>query len=128
MSQDWPKSRRRPCLFVLNNTPSVSIPDETRQRVWAAIEQLGYRPNTLAQGLRLQRSGVLGFITDEIAITPYAGKIFEGAQDLAWENNKFLLLVNTKANLEIEKAAVEMLLDRQVEGRTHAKTTASTAG
>jgi LacI family transcriptional regulator len=106
--------------FVINNTASVSIPDETRQRVWAAIEQLGYRPNAQAQGLRMQRSGIVGFVTDTIAITPYAGKIFEGAQDVAWENNKILLLVNTKGQPDIEETALEKLLERQVEGVIYA--------
>ena len=106
--------------FVINDAPNANIPEDTRERVRAAIQQLGYRPNVLAQGLRMQRSGTLGFITDEIAITPHAGKILEGAQDAAWENDKFLLLVNTKANPEIEKASVEMLLDRQVEGLIYA--------
>lgn len=31
--------------FGVNNTPTVSIPEETRQRILAAIQQLDYRPN-----------------------------------------------------------------------------------
>jgi LacI family transcriptional regulator len=106
--------------FVLNKTPNVSIPEETRERVWAAVEKLGYRPNALAQGLRMQRSNIIGFITDEIAITPHAGKTIEGAQDVAWENDQILVLVNTKSNRQIEETAVEMLLERQVEGILYA--------
>ncbi len=106
--------------FVVNKTPNVSIPEETRERVLAAVEKLGYRPNALAQGLRMQRSNIIGFITDEIAITPHAGKTIEGAQDVAWENNQILVLVNTKSNRQIEETAVEMLLERQVEGILYA--------
>lgn len=106
--------------FVINNTPDAGIPEETKERVWAAVTELGYRPNVLAQNLRTQRSGLLGFITDEIATTPYAGKIFEGAQDVAWAHGKILLLVNTKNNQEIKNAAIEMLLTRQVEGIIYA--------
>lgn len=106
--------------FVINNTPNVSIPDETRERVWAAVAELGYRPNALAQGLRMQRSGILGFITDQIAITPHAGKTFEGAQDIAWECDKILVLVNTKGIPDVEQAAIEMLLERKVEGIIYA--------
>ena len=29
--------------FVLNDAPNVNIPQETRARIWAAIEELGYR-------------------------------------------------------------------------------------
>jgi LacI family transcriptional regulator len=106
--------------FVLNNTETPNIPDETRQRVLQAVAELGYRPNALAQGLRLKRSGIFGFVTDVIAITPYAGKIIEGAQDVAWENGKILMLVNTKANPEVESYAIDSLLMRRVEGIIYA--------
>jgi LacI family transcriptional regulator len=106
--------------FVLNNENTPNIPEETRQRVLDAVAELEYRPNVLAQSLRMKRSGIFGFITDEIAITPYAGKIFEGAQDIAWENGKILILVNTKANRDLEKTAIDLLLGRQVEGIIYA--------
>jgi LacI family transcriptional regulator len=102
--------------FVVNDSQSVTIAAETKARVWEAVKQLGYRPNAMAQGLRTQRSNTIGFITDEIAITPHAGRIIEGAQDTAWENGKILLLVNTKRNPDMERTAAEMLLERQVEG------------
>ncbi|MCB9445079.1 MAG: hypothetical protein H6669_12680, partial [Ardenticatenaceae bacterium] len=47
-------------------------------------------------------SGVFGFVTDEIATTPYAVKIFEGAQDTAWSKAKLLLMANTKDDLALE--------------------------
>jgi LacI family transcriptional regulator len=106
--------------FVLNNENPPNIPEETRQRVLDAIAELGYRPNALAQSLRMKRSGIFGFVTDEIAITPHAGKIFEGAQDVAWENGKILILVNTKAKRDFEKTAIDLLLGRQVEGIIYA--------
>lgn len=106
--------------FVINNAETANIPDETRQRVMQAIAELGYRPNVLAQGLRMQRSGIFGFVTDQIAITPHAGKIFEGAQDVAWDNEKILMLVNTKSNADLEATAINLLLGRRVEGIIYA--------
>lgn len=106
--------------FVLNNAETANIPDETRQRVLEAVKELGYRPNALAQGLRMQRSGIFGFVTDKIAITPHAGKIFEGAQDVAWENGKILMLVNTKSNPDLEATAIDLILGRRVEGIIYA--------
>ena len=106
--------------FVINEPPYGDIPDETKQRVLEAAKQLGYRPNAMAQGLRRQRTNTIGFITDEIASTPYAGQIVEGAQDAAWEHDKILLLVNTKGNGAIENTAIEMLLKRRVEGIIYA--------
>jgi LacI family transcriptional regulator len=106
--------------YVINNTPNVTILEETKIRVRKAIQKLGYRRNAMAQSLRSQRSDTIGFITDEIAITPHAGRIFEGAQDAAWKNGKILLLVNTKRQPDLEQTATEMLLERQVEGIIYA--------
>lgn len=102
--------------IVLNNTPGIIIAQDTRERVLKAVKDLKYRPNAIAQNLRTQRSDTIGFITDEIAISPFAGRIFEGAQDAAWEAGKILLLVNTKCQPDLERAAAELLRSRQVEG------------
>ena len=106
--------------FVMNSVEGENIPPETQERVWAAVKELGYRPNAIARGLRSSRTHTIGFVTDQIAITPYAGKIFEGAQDVAWEHNKILVLVNTKGVPDVEQAAVDMLLEQQVEGIIYA--------
>lgn len=106
--------------FVINATPGITIAEDTKQRVRKAVKELGYRPNAIAQNLRTRRSDSIGFITDGIAITPYAGRIFEGAQDAAWESGKVLLLVNTKGQGDLERAAANMLLERQVEGLIYA--------
>ncbi len=49
--------------YVLNNTPSVSITDETRERVKKAAMQLHYVPNALAQGIRQGSFPILGFLS-----------------------------------------------------------------
>jgi LacI family transcriptional regulator len=106
--------------FVVNNVPDINIPQETRDRIWAAVEDLGWRPNAMARGLSLQRSHTIGLISDEIATTPHAGKIIQGAQDAAWAHDKMLLVINTGRNAKIEHAALDMLLERQVEGIIYA--------
>ena len=106
--------------FVVNNVPNVNLPQETRDRVWAAVEELGWRPNAMARGLSLQRSHTIGLISDEVAISAHAGKIIQGAQDAAWAQNKMLLVINTSSNPDIERVAVEMMLERQVESLIYA--------
>ena len=66
------------------------------------------------------RSGVIGFITDEIVTTPYALKIFESVQDAAWKEGKTLLLSNTKNDPVVLAAALDMLVVRQAEGIIYA--------
>ena len=58
---------------VLNNVTYARISPVTRERVKTVAGELGYGPNRLAQALRTQRSGMLGFISEEIATTPPCG-------------------------------------------------------
>lgn len=103
---------------VINDDPAVT--DETRQRVWEAVETIGYRPNVVARGLRARRTHTIGFISDEIGTTPFAGKILHGAQDEAWRQRILLLSVNTDRDDDLKAAAVEELLDRRVDGLIYA--------
>ncbi|HEX9442278.1 MAG TPA: LacI family DNA-binding transcriptional regulator, partial [Roseiflexaceae bacterium] len=106
--------------FVVNNVPNTNILQETRDRVWAAVEELGWQPNALARGLSLRRSHTIGLISDEIATSSHAGKIIQGAQDAAWVDNNMLLVINTGGNRDIEHAALKMMLERRVEGLIYA--------
>ncbi|MEM8858084.1 MAG: LacI family DNA-binding transcriptional regulator [Chloroflexota bacterium] len=106
--------------FVVNNKPDAAIPAETQEKVWTAVRELGYRPNAIARNLRAQSTNTIGFISDEIATTPFAVRILQGAQSLAWEHKKLLLTVNTGGDPEIRDAAVNMLLERQVDGIIYA--------
>ena len=49
---------------VVNNSGYAS--EETRKRVEAAIEELGYVPNTLARGLRSKRTNTLALVMTDI--------------------------------------------------------------
>jgi LacI family transcriptional regulator len=106
--------------FVLNDVTGKVISERTRTRVRASAYELRYRPNAAAKLLRTNRSHAIGFITDEIASTPFAGDIIKGAQEAAWETGKILTIVNTGENLEIAESAVEMMLERRVEGIIYA--------
>ncbi|HYN86924.1 MAG TPA: LacI family DNA-binding transcriptional regulator, partial [Ardenticatenaceae bacterium] len=106
--------------FVINDVPNANIPEETRSRVFDAIKQLGYRPNALARGLRARRTHTIGFISDEVASSPFSGQIIAGAQATASDYEKVLLLVNTGGNPDLKETAVETLLERQVDGIIYA--------
>ncbi|MGF1470935.1 MAG: LacI family DNA-binding transcriptional regulator [Rubrobacteraceae bacterium] len=106
--------------FVLNEVSGSGISEETQSRVKSFAHELGYRPNATAKLLRTNRSHTIGFVTDEIASTPFAGNVIKGAQDAAWDNEKILMIVNTDRNQEIKESAVEMILERRVEGIIYA--------
>ena len=81
---------------------------------------MAYTPNRLAQGLRLQRSNTLGFVSDQIATSPYAGQTILGAQDAAAEHGSLLMLMNSGNDPDLENREIQALLDRQVDGIVYA--------
>lgn len=103
---------------VLNDHPYVS--EKTRQKVLKVIEEVGYRRSYAARSMRTQRSGLIGFVSDEVGTTPYAGDIIRGAQEAAWEQEKILLAVTAGHNFKLAEAAIEAMLEREVEGIIYA--------
>ncbi len=99
---------------VINKDPAVR--DQTRAKVQASIDALNYRPNTAARMMRNQKSGVIGFISDDVVTQPYAGELLLGAQQVASEHNKVLMVVNIEHNRQRQQQALDMLLERRVEG------------
>ena len=103
---------------VLNDHPYVSA--DKRQRVQAAIAALDYRPSQTARHLRGSPSGLLGFLTDDVATTPYAVDIIRGAQEVAWAHNMVLLVTDSGGDARVAEAAVAVFRERAVEGIVYA--------
>ena len=55
---------------VINGVPEVT--PELRTRVEAAIDELGYRPNSLARSFRRQRSSTLGLVIPDVTAPFFA--------------------------------------------------------
>ena len=102
--------------FVMNDKQAMRISAATRERVWAAVHELGYRPNALAKSLGSGSSRFIGVVADAIATTPFAGQLIQGAQDEAWRHGYVLLVTNTDEEREVEAQALRMLLEHQVAG------------
>ncbi|MFC7596470.1 LacI family DNA-binding transcriptional regulator [Terrabacter sp. GCM10028922] len=105
---------------VLNDAPGKRITADTRDRVRAAAEELGYRHNHLARGLRLGRTQTLALVSDVIATTPFAGQMVLGAQEAATKAGWVLMLVNTSRDPALEEREIRSLLERQVDGFLYA--------
>jgi LacI family transcriptional regulator len=106
--------------LVLNNTGGSRVAESTRRRVLDAANKLGYRPNAAAKTLRDGTAGLVGFVGDVVASSPFAGRIVEGAQARAWDDGMLLLTVNTGGDAHIEEAAIEALLSHRVAGIVYA--------
>lgn len=107
---------------VLNDTPHTRTSPQTQQRVREAAADLGYKPNRLARGLRTQASGMVGLITEEIATTPHAGRIIQGAQEAAALRGLTLAIINSDLNPDpdIDPQLLRALTDRQADGFIYA--------
>jgi LacI family transcriptional regulator len=105
---------------ALNDVEEARISTDTRRRVRAAADRLGYVPNRLARGLRGQRTGTIGFIGDTVATTPYAVGIFLGALEAARAADRVVLLMNTQGDRDLEARELATLLQHQVDGVLYA--------
>lgn len=105
--------------FVLNKVEDANISEETKQKVLDAAMNLGYVPQVpkyFADGSSQKKTNSIGFITDEIGISSYGGEALKGAQEAAWNENKMLFVLNTEGIREVEEAAIDTMLERQVDG------------
>lgn len=105
--------------LVLNNAES-RISEDTRQRVRDAAIAVGYSASAVARGLRTQRTRIVGLISDQIATTPFAGRMLAGAQDAARENAHMVMLVDTGGDAELESEAVRAMTAQQVDAMLYA--------
>lgn len=78
--------------YAMNGTRPIS--EETRQRVFAAMEELGYRPHALARGLASKRSRILAllFPTPERGLGITELEFVSGAADAALAQGYNLVL------------------------------------
>ena len=89
--------------------------EETRQRVFEAIQKLGYRRNTLASSLRQQTTMTLGLLLPDVSDPLYA-EIARGVGEVADLEGYSLLLGETNDDPKGEDRQLARMLDRRVDG------------
>lgn len=98
---------------TINGTRKVH-PQLTR-RVWKAIEELGYYPNTQARALVSGRSRIFGLVVSEIT-NPFFPEIVQEFEDTAVRHNYEVLLTSTAHDPWRIDLAVRRMIERRVEG------------
>ncbi len=98
---------------VINNTRFVS--EEVRQRVQAAMIELGYHPNALARSLRRGETNTLGLILPDSA-NPFFAEIGHSVETAAFSHGYNVILCNTDGDVDRERTYVDVLLKKQVDG------------
>jgi LacI family transcriptional regulator len=98
---------------VINNSGYIS--QGTRERVEAAVKELGYVPNTLARGLRSKRTKTLALVVTDIA-NPYFTLMARGVEDVAGAADYSVVYCNTDESEAKEERYANLLAQRQVDG------------
>ena len=91
------------------------VSEEKRRAIQKAIAELGYRPNTLAQALRSNRSNMIGAVVVDVG-TPYFANMVYGLQRATRKAGKALLVSSGYADQDQEARAIIELVDRACDG------------
>jgi LacI family transcriptional regulator len=102
--------------LILNDRPGSRLSQELATRVRAAAAELNYRPNPAARSLRLGKTQIVGFISDDVTITRYASAMIRGALDVAQHHDHTVLIAETGSDPDRRNQAVEAILDRRPDG------------
>src|SRR5688572_133716 len=102
--------------LVLNDAPrAVSIPQETKDRIFSAARELNYRPNYLARSLRVQRTHTFGVIVPELS-DGYSAMVLNGVEAVLSTQGYVYLTASHLHREDLLTGIPRMLAERQVEG------------
>lgn len=99
---------------TLNHQDDLLSP-ETRERVLAAIQELGFVPNSMARGLHSNRTKTIGLIIQDVA-NPYYASIVKGVEDAAQELDYTVILANVHRSKQRTTHYLNVLREKRVDG------------
>lgn len=98
---------------TINRIPTVD--KQLAERVWKAIAELNYFPNTQARALVSGRSHLLGLLISEIT-NPFFPELIQGFEEVAVANGYEILIGSTNYDLASMSMCVRRMLERNVDG------------
>ncbi|MFC3284681.1 LacI family DNA-binding transcriptional regulator [Litchfieldella rifensis] len=96
------------------NKPDKVKP-ETREKILAAAQKLGYVPNAFASHLRSRKNRLIGLVTASVD-NPFYSEVIKAISRAAKEHDYTIMLIDTDGSPELEEVAIETLLSYQVAG------------
>jgi len=91
------------------------VNDVTRERILALANQMGYRPNMTARGLKMDRTFTIGLIVYNIA-SPFTPVLIRGIQEYLKQRDYFSIIISTDWDSDLESEAVHQLISRSIDG------------
>ena len=98
---------------TINGAPVVS--ERLAKRVWQAIEQLNYFPNTHARSLVSGRSRILGIIVENIT-NPFFPELIQNFEEIAVSHGYEILVSSSNSDPAVLTTCVRRMIERKVEG------------
>jgi LacI family transcriptional regulator len=103
--------------FVLSGRgQEMRISRDVVERVLRTAEKVQYRPNILSVGLRTGTTRTIGFVSDTVATSRFAGELIKGALEAARARGVMLFIGETEGDDELERQLLQAMHDRQVDG------------
>jgi LacI family transcriptional regulator len=100
---------------ALNPATQGMVTEEVAARVAAAAEQLGWRPSTLAAGLRTRRSRTIGILVPDL-VNPVFPPIVRAAETRLAEAGYVTLVANTDTDPGREALLIDRMAGHLVDG------------
>lgn len=100
------------------------ISDDARQKVEAAVKELGYRPNRVARSLRAQKSRVIALILSDIR-NPFFSEISRAVEHVAIRHGYSVLICNSDEDPQKEAHYLKLMEEEKVAGILLSPTRAS---
>jgi LacI family transcriptional regulator len=92
-----------------------TVSEKVHDDVIAAAKTLDYRPNELARSMTTGKSGIIGVVVGDIE-NPFFSLAVRGISDAARAAGFNVILANSSEQIEMEKAAVRLLIGKRVDG------------
>jgi DNA-binding LacI/PurR family transcriptional regulator len=93
----------------------TDVAAQTKARIRLLAQQMGYVPNSMAQGLRNRKTCLLGLVLSTVA-NPIFARTISAIEEGAHEGGFDLILAHTLNNPDREDACIRRLLGRRVDG------------
>jgi LacI family transcriptional regulator, purine nucleotide synthesis repressor len=98
---------------VINDTRFVA--NETRERVFAAMESLNYAPSLVARSLKVKETNSIGMLVTTSS-NPFFAEVVRGVERYCFEQGYNLMLGNTEGQTETALSYLKMMLRKRVDG------------
>lgn len=111
--------------YVINNGPRP-VQKDTRQKILAAINELGYRPHAIARSLKKGSTRTVGLLVQSL-ISPFVSNLVNAIEKNLAKYDYGLILASAHENCEREGKMINTLASQSIDGLLYIPTSCSNA-